>query len=391
MTKVIPVVLETQSITRVGSTGVYFDYSAADIVTYKLPLQLENTGSYYIPAIPATSFKGVLRSTYERHLRKSGNVDEAEFKSRLKKTLEEIDKEIQKRIKEELDKELQLYHDAGLLPNLDEIKKQGLEEELFNYFKITGFNANKACYVTSDLDHCENVSLIEDSTTKKFREAWNKITGRNSICEVCKIFGTSGVRGNVKFTDLIAIDPFPVLYERFTHVAINRVTGTAESGKLFTEEIIPAGVKFLGFLIVLDDEKVNGILEALKVLKEKAEKGEVWIGGRGTSGYGTFRLYIPQQQINLSPSSIIGKDKITLNIAEPKCVQVQGLLDKLFPCSVLPSILPPVLGEEKQIITTEDGQKFEAKTAEELKSIIDKLEKEGKKYKIETIGSVELL
>jgi len=67
--KILPVVLETLSITRVGTTGVYFDYSSADLVTYKIPLQI-NDENYYIPAISATSFKGLLRSVYERYLRK---------------------------------------------------------------------------------------------------------------------------------------------------------------------------------------------------------------------------------------------------------------------------------------------------------------------------------
>ncbi|WP_252896758.1 RAMP superfamily CRISPR-associated protein [Metallosphaera hakonensis] len=312
--KVLPVVVETKSVTRIGSTGVYFDYSAADIMTYKIPLQVDNNQLYYIPAIPATSFKGVLRSTYERFLRKrmapnAPLVNEAEIRKALS-SAPSRDNDLMKDLMKDLCKEINLFHDAGLLTEKCEIKEEGNynEEKLVKYldlyFEVTGRNASESCYVTSDLDQCVNMSLIEDERKRREKSLWNKITRRENICKVCNLLGTSGVRGYVKFTDLVAVDPFPILLERETHVAINRVTGTSEKSKLFTEEIIPAGVKFLGFILILDDTKLEQITEALNDMKEKARFGEIWIGGRGTSGYGSFELHF-NEEVKFSEYSLL--------------------------------------------------------------------------------------
>ncbi|MFP3203829.1 MAG: RAMP superfamily CRISPR-associated protein, partial [Sulfolobus sp.] len=191
--KVLPVVLETLSLTRVGATGVYFDYSAADLVTYKIPLQV-NDENYYIPAISATSFKGLLRSTYERYLRK-GRVD-----TKVLENVGVLSEEEKKIVFESLKEELSNYIYAGLIDKVGET----LEEAFKQYLEITGYGIDKACYVTSDLDRCENMALIEDEKRRKLKEAWIKLTGRKNLCEVCRVLGTSGVRGFVKFTDLVA-------------------------------------------------------------------------------------------------------------------------------------------------------------------------------------------
>ncbi|QGA68928.1 RAMP superfamily CRISPR-associated protein [Sulfolobus sp. E11-6] len=396
--RAIPVVLETLSITRVGATGIYYDYSAADIVTYKLPLQLDsNTQLYYVPAIPATSFKGVLRSTYERYLRKE-KVSEGEKKklmdniNNIEKLIENVtEKEtVRQRLLDTLKEELALYSAAMLVEIVD---PNNIKEALMKYFEVTGYGASKACYVTSELDHCMNVETIEDTITKGLKILWNKITGRDSLCNVCKVFGTTGVRGYVKFTDLVAVDPFPVLFERLTHNAINRVTGTAETGKLFNEEVIPAGVKFLGFLVVMEDSKKDEVLEALRLMKEKAEKFEIWIGGRGTSGYGSFRLYIPGDVVKFSKSSLFGSEReIKLEEKEAKSevtVEYNPVLFKFFPRSLL-ATLTEIKDTEKWYELVVDNQAIRVNTPEELEAKIKELQTQGKKFSIRMKGVVNL-
>lgn len=370
--KVLPVVLETLSLTRVGATGVYFDYSAADLVTYKIPLQV-NDENYYIPAISATSFKGLLRSTYERYLRK-GRVD-----TKVLENVGVLSEEEKKIVFESLKEELSNYIYAGLIDKVGET----LEEAFKQYLEITGYGIDKACYVTSDLDRCENLALIEDEKNRKLKEAWIKLTGRKNLCEVCRVLGTSGVRGFVKFTDLVAVDPFPVLLERTTHVAINRVTMTVEKGKLFTEEVIPAGVKFLGFLAVLNDPLTDKVVEMLKILKDEADEGGVWIGGRGTSGYGSFRLYIPGEVVEFN--SVLLKGKFALSITEPKEVGCdKRILCKLFPNTFMNALNPLSEGEVVFTVITEGGKIYEARNGEELKSILDKVR--GEKYEVRVKG-----
>ena len=378
--KILPVVLETLSITRVGTTGVYFDYSSADLVTYKIPLQI-NDENYYIPAISATSFKGLLRSVYERYLRKEKRGDvSGSGNQKVLENIKNLNYEERTLIFENLKEELEKYVYSGLIDKVGE----NLEEVFKQYLEITGYGIDKACYVTSDLDRCENLALIEDEKKRKLKEAWIKLTGRKNLCEVCKVLGTSGVRGFVKFTDLVAVDPFPVLLERITHVAINRITGTAEKGKLFTEEIIPAGVKFLGFLAVLEDSLTERVIEMLKVLRDKARKGEVWIGGRGSSGYGTFRLYIPGEVLEFN--SVIFKGKFALNISEPRegLACERKIICKLFPETFINSLNLVTEGEVTFIVKVETGEEYEAKNGEELKEVLDKVK--DKKYEIKIKG-----
>ncbi|BFH74712.1 RAMP superfamily CRISPR-associated protein [Sulfurisphaera javensis] len=414
--KVIPVVLETLSITRIGSSGVYFDYSSADIVTYKIPFQANDI--YYIPAIPATSFKGLLRSTYERYLRRSGNIAGEEFKKKLEDRINKLEDKYKKFLHDnenslayKLCDEISKFYYAGMLSgekpsslnidfsnseNCKKIVKENKIEEVLKkllliYFDVTGYNPEKACYSTSDFDRCENISIIEDQTTKCNKTIWMRITGRNPICEVCKVFGTSGIRGYVKFTDLIAIDPFPVLLERLTHVAINRVTGTAEEHKLFTEEVIPAGVKFLGFLLVLDDSKLEKVKEALYILRKKAERGEVWIGGRGTSGYGNFKLYIYDDIVSIN---FLGhRMNVRLKISEPNPPTLKiPLLEKLFPPLLLSSL--EVVEEGKfrlQLLDENNAVLGEYDTLNEAEKAKEELEKQGKKVRIVPRGVMELL
>jgi len=180
-----------------------------------------------------------------------------------------------------------------------------------------------------------------------------------------------------------------VLIERATHVAINRVTGTAEKGKLFTEEIIPVGVKFLGFLISLDDFLLDKVVDMLKVLREKSSNCEVWIGGRGTSGYCTFRLYIPGEVVELR--SIILNGLFALKASEPMEVGVCSKpVCKLFPRTLLGSLVLMSEGEASFIIIAESGERFEVKSGEELKRVLDKLKGEGKKYEVKPQGAWSL-
>ncbi|MCY0859650.1 MAG: RAMP superfamily CRISPR-associated protein [Sulfolobaceae archaeon] len=397
MVKVIPVVIELLSVTRVGSTGVYFDYSSADIVTYKLPLS-DSEGVYYIPAIPATSFKGLLRSTYEKYLRRK-EVSDQEKMNILESIKREVNNnssnEIVGKLTDEVKEELLKYASIGLIKDFKQ--SNDLVQLLRIYLEVTGWNSKEACYVTSDLDQCVNLSIIEDEKVKKERELWQKLMGRDKICKVCSVLGTSGVRGKVKFTDMIAVDPFPVFLERTTHISINRLTGTAEKGKLFTEEIIPPGVKFLGFAVILEDSVLDQVLDMLKVLKDKADRGEVWIGGRGTSGYGTFKLYLPPEEIKFSTRSLLEEGLFKLKYDEPKregAVIKTEVIKRLFPISFMSTLEKVTEGEPQHEVwyevITDDNQVIKTENIEELNKTIGELEKAGKKYKIVSHGEYHL-
>lgn len=215
---------------------------------------------------------------------------------------------------------------------------------------------------------------------------------RDQICKVCNVLGSSGVRGKVKFTDLIAVDPFPVYIERSTHIAINRLTGTAEKGKIFTEEIIPPGVKFLGFVAVLDNSILNQVREMLRILKTKAERGEVWIGGRGTAGYGTFEMHLPPEIIEFSTHSLFRGRRLGLKESEPapNPTIVNGIISKLYPSSFTSSLVEVTEGEVEYEVVIEGEGVTKVKSVDDLKKITSELDKSGKKYQIKTHGEYHL-
>ncbi|BAK54703.1 RAMP superfamily CRISPR-associated protein [Sulfurisphaera tokodaii] len=297
---------------RVGGTSVYFDYISADLPQAKIVINYHGK-DYLIPYIPSTSFKGVLRSTVEVSKRKMGNPP-ADFETRVKKFLAELKGRSLKFFNDYLKDEIELLVSSGLLDKkyLDDkyYNESNLAELLKAYFDVTGWNFSESCYVISELDRCENTALIEDEDRKKFREAWNKLTNRENFCRTCMLYGASGLRASVRFTNFYPIDPFPVRIDRLTHVSIDRRTWAASPRKLYNEEIITIGTKFLGFALLLKDEYLNRFIEDLKLLSEKAEKMEVTLGARGSVGYGVFSLKFGDFTIELSEESILGKLKL---------------------------------------------------------------------------------
>lgn len=240
--------------------------------------------------------------------RKSGNPP-TDFDNKVKEFLSGLSGKSKKIFKENLEKEVELLASAGILPYSYLVKRgdeNSLKEILKVYFDVSGWNLSESCYSTSDLDRCENVSLIEDEDRRKFRELWNRLTGRQLICRTCKLYGTSGLRASVRFSNFYPLDPFPIRIDRLTHVSIDRRTWASSPQKLYNEEVITMGVRFLGFALLLKDEYKENILDDLKLLSDKAERFEVTLGARGSVGYGMFSLKFGDFEVELSDKSILG-------------------------------------------------------------------------------------
>lgn len=335
--KVIPILIKTKSILRVGGTSVYFDFVSADLPQAKILIEY-NGEEFLIPYIPATTFKGILRSTVETTKRKKDHNAISDLDKKIEEFLANIgdasrifidlfldemellvySKKIS--LKDGLDKlkELRSEDIRSKLKDKNSDKYKLVSDLLRSYFEVTGYNTAASCYSTSDLDKCENIALLEDERKRQFREAWNKLTGRDVICETCRLYGASGVKSLVRFTNFYPVDPFPVVIDRLVHVSIDRNTWAASPNKLFNEEVLYPGVKFLGFALLLSDKKESQLMNDLDTLKEKAESFEVSIGARGSSGYGTFELQYGTFAEELSEKSLLGKGKFNFSTIELK-------------------------------------------------------------------------
>jgi CRISPR/Cas system CSM-associated protein Csm3 (group 7 of RAMP superfamily) len=304
-----------------------------------------NGVDYLIPYIPSTSFKGVLRSTVEVSRRKSGNPP-ADFDNKVKEFLSALSDKSKKIFRENLEKEVELLANSGIIPyNYKDLVKRGdegsLKEVLRVYFDVSGWNSSESCYSTSDLDRCENVSLIEDEDRRKFRELWNRLTGRQPICRTCRLYGTSGLRASVRFSNFYPIDPFPIRIDRLTHVSIDRRTWASSPQKLYNEEVISMGVRFLGFALLLKDEYKENILDDLKLLSDKAERVEVTLGARGSVGYGMFSLKFGDFEVELSDKSILGNLTLKFKVKEGveyNVTEKLKVLNIFFPSYLISSI-----------------------------------------------------
>ncbi|BFI75716.1 hypothetical protein YN1HA_18140 [Sulfurisphaera ohwakuensis] len=253
--------------------------------------------------------------------------------------------------KDYLTDEIELLVDSGILDKkykemIKELKE--LDSKLIDilkaYFDVTGWNYKESCYITSDLDRCENIALIEDENRRKVREAWNKLTNREYFCNTCLLYGSSGLKASVRFTNFYPIDPFPVRIDRLTHVSIDRRTWAASPKKLYNEEIMSIGNRFLGFALLLNDNYLTQLLEDLKLLSEKANKMEVTLGGRGSTGYGAFSLDFNDFTIELSDESLLGKVRLKFkgkdlsNISKNNINEKVLLLKIFYPTYLLSTI-----------------------------------------------------
>ncbi|MSP13170.1 MAG: CRISPR-associated RAMP protein [Chloroflexi bacterium] len=108
-------------------------------------------------------------------------------------------------------------------------------------------------------------------------------------CLVCQVFGSPWLASHVYFRDL-AVDPaywFNQLQVR-NGVAIDRDTETAHEGQLYDYEVVPAGTRFTGQVVVENATDWQlGLLAA--GLREMGE-GRLAVGGATSRGLGVMTL-----------------------------------------------------------------------------------------------------
>ncbi|HCU38304.1 MAG TPA: CRISPR-associated RAMP protein [Armatimonadetes bacterium] len=113
---------------------------------------------------------------------------------------------------------------------------------------------------------------------------------RDHMCPVCCVFGSPWFAGKLRFRDLMLLTPPDrgPTSEMRDSVAIDRDTGTASSGQLFSYEVAPAGLAF-DFHASLDnpsDTELGMALIGIKLL----EQGDIRIGGGTSRGLGSCAL-----------------------------------------------------------------------------------------------------
>lgn len=118
-------------------------------------------------------------------------------------------------------------------------------------------------------------------------------------CWPCQVFGhgggadegakTVGARSVIRIPDAAIRDP--VLVSR-THVAIDRFTGGALPGALYTMEAVEAGTFTIGAdaLVPIGQEQLRRIRAVLRLVLEDLDGGIIGMGGGVARGYGTVTV-----------------------------------------------------------------------------------------------------
>ena len=266
--------------------------------------------------IPGSSIHGVMRSWVEKAIRsiEGSTLDvEENFKTFMG---QESTKVLAEQLKAKAAKEL-------------EVEGEGLFENWRLYRRV--------CNIFWEHDKCEP---LKSEDAPSFKEAWLNHIGRQVPCDVCKIFGHTGLRGRVRFTAAYPSkkgSPVDII----TRVAIDRLTGAASPGKLFDLEAIVPGVEFF-FYTVMENMKDGQDDKAHFEYGVKAlQMNLATIGSNSTVGFGQVELeelrrvvvkpgiFKLEKNIEDFLSGMVEKEKIDENYPEERFPRFFNLLRRL--------------------------------------------------------------
>lgn len=112
-------------------------------------------------------------------------------------------------------------------------------------------------------------------------------------CFTCKLFGNKYMSGRVIIRDMNCLDE-EIITERRDGVGIDRDSNTAYRGAKYGYEIVPSDTRFDFYLTGENlDEKEKKLVEFLIRL---LEEGEISIGGKTSSGLGQIELKITNKK-----------------------------------------------------------------------------------------------
>jgi CRISPR/Cas system CSM-associated protein Csm3 (group 7 of RAMP superfamily) len=250
--------LTTKSHLRVGAGE-----GATEIAAVELPLiralVVEGEGEKRVPYLPASSLHGVTRSWVEKVIR-SG--EEPINHNELAQV------EGYERVKEQAQTDFKTATGRDLT-----------DDELCEYWQVY----RSTCNPLLDADRCETIT----DESKAWKRNWIAAVRGAPPCQTCAIFGYPGQRGRVRMTHAFPTnEELPV--DIITRVAINRLTGAADEGKLFDLEAIPPGVNFYFFVTLenLSDEQKKLFDKGIRAFNLQLAA----LGAHSTVGFGMVEV-----------------------------------------------------------------------------------------------------
>jgi CRISPR/Cas system CSM-associated protein Csm3 (group 7 of RAMP superfamily) len=253
--------LTTKSHLRIGAGEGTADISAAENPIIRALIYTDGEEKR-VPYLPGSSLHGVIRSWVEKALRSREQPIGREKRAQMLADITELKEALQREIGAFLGKE------------------DPANEDILDHWQIH----QHVCNPLLQADQCERVTLRDESRLWK-QTYWDAIN-RPMPCHVCDIFGYSGQRGRVKVSHAFPAyplgDQMPV--DVITRVAINRLTGAADEGKLFDLEAIPPGVPFYYFVVMenLTSSQKDNFDKGIRAMSLQL----AGVGAHGTIGFG---------------------------------------------------------------------------------------------------------
>lgn len=266
--------LTTKSHLRIGAGEGSLSLSAADNPVIQ--------ALFYVPAsggqadrderviyVPGSSLHGVIRAWAEKIHRSS-----RPFLTRdeLAAKLGTLSEDAQKALREEVRKEL----------------KAALGRELADAELLEQWRVHPAvCDPLSLIDQCQRFGQVGEGQVIPAKEAWFQALGRPNPCPVCQVFGYVGQRGRVRVQHAFpAQGKLPL--DIITRVAINRISGAADEGKLFDMEAVPPGAVFYFYVVLenMNESQVQTFESGVRALQLQLAT----LGAHSTVGFGTVEI-----------------------------------------------------------------------------------------------------
>ncbi len=118
-------------------------------------------------------------------------------------------------------------------------------------------------------------------------------------CPVCKLFGNTMFKGRIQIEDATVESATDITTKR-DHVAIDRFTGGARHGALFSDLCIKAGTLFSTRLTIINFERWQ--LGLLAYILRDMEFGQVTLGSGKSKGYARIEIKARNLVLKYAPS-----------------------------------------------------------------------------------------
>ncbi len=151
-------------------------------------------------------------------------------------------------------------------------------------------NERDGCPTTRDSKYLrDEVEKLQEGIKRgnKPTDALDRFYFENS-CLVCRVFGSPWLASKVLVRDIMVTEDWLGRYQYRNGVAIDRDTETASENKLYTFEVVPAGMAFECEIIIENgtSEEQGMVLLGLKAF----EFGQMHLGGARSRGLGRVTL-----------------------------------------------------------------------------------------------------